>query len=122
MAPTNEWLIQIPDHPNMLSKRMEVRPYLPLPPFDPSPTNPSPSRSKHLEDLKPLIASGKIVFGGACLDEPLQEGKGMQTNGSAMMVVCETEKEAREVVEGDVYAKAGVWDTGNMKTAVRTAL
>ena len=51
----------------------------------------------------------------------------MKSNGSAMIVVCETEKEAREFVEGDVYAKGGVWDTGNLqiwpfKSAVRTAL
>jgi uncharacterized protein len=108
MSAKQEWLIIIPDVPNTLSKRMEVRP-------------------QHLDELKPNIGNGKVVFGGATLDEPLKEGQGMKSNGSAMIVVCETEQEARDFVKGDVYAKSGVWNTEKMtvmpfKSAVREAL
>lgn len=30
--------------------------------------------------------------------------------GSAMVVVAESEKEVKEIIEADIYAKSGVWD------------
>lgn len=51
----------------------------------------------------------------------------MQSNGSAMIILAESEKEARGIVEGDIYAKEGVWDVGSLqiwpfKSAVRQPL
>lgn len=55
-----------------------------------------------------------MVFGGATLAEPMQEGQGMKSNGSAMLVCAETREEAVRVVEGDVYTKSGVWDVSKV--------
>ncbi|SMQ55668.1 unnamed protein product [Zymoseptoria tritici ST99CH_1A5] len=86
-----EWLVIIKDKPNSLPARMKVRP-------------------QHLEELKPHIDSGAIVLGGATLDEPLKEGEGMKSNGSVLIIEAESEKEARGIVEGDVYYTSGVWE------------
>lgn len=71
---------------------------------------------KHLESLKPNVESGKVVFGGASLDEPLKEGEGMKTNGSVMIVQCDTQEEAMKVVESDIYYKSNVWDASKVRT------
>ena len=52
----NEYLVTIPDHENALEKRLGARP-------------------AHLENLKPHIESGKVVFGGASLSRHPKEGE-----------------------------------------------
>ncbi|CZT25426.1 uncharacterized protein RCC_11158 [Ramularia collo-cygni] len=91
-----EWIFIIPDKANSLEARMKVRP-------------------QHLEELKPHVESGAIVLGGASLDEPLQEGVGMKTNGSVIIIESDSEAEARRIVEGDVYYTSGVWDVEKIK-------
>lgn len=59
-----------------------------------------------------------MTFGGATLDEPIQEGKQMKANGSAMLVQAATREEALKVVEGDVYVKSGVWDLSKVRSLI----
>jgi hypothetical protein len=116
MAPTQEWLIIVPDHPNSLEKRMEVRPYVKLTPyFCAIQKLTSCPGSKHIDALKSVVSSGKIVFGGATLVSAVKEGESPKSNGSALIVVSDTKEEAIEVVTSDIYATSGVWDTGNMQ-------
>lgn len=103
-----EYLVQIPDLPNALDKRLAIRP-------------------KHLADLKPHIASGKVVFGGATLSKQPAEGETPDMTGSAMLIKADSEEELRQWLENDEYAKGGAWDLKNMtvtsfKCAVRTAM
>jgi uncharacterized protein YciI len=107
-TPTKEWLIHIPDHPNSLQKRLAVRP-------------------QHLEAVKPKIAAGTVVFGGAVLSKHPAEGETPDMTGSFMLMKAESEEEVKKALEGDAYTKGGAWDVANAKiwpfrTAVRTAL
>ncbi|TKA24717.1 hypothetical protein B0A50_05705 [Salinomyces thailandicus] len=91
MAPKQEWMVILPDAPNMLPKRMEVRP-------------------DHLNNLKPQVESGHWVFGGASLDAPIKEGEPPKINGSVMLAVADTKEEVMKSVKNDVYFQSGVWD------------
>jgi uncharacterized protein len=107
-TPTKEWLVQIPDHPNALEKRLAVRP-------------------EHLSNLKPKIEAGIVVFGGAMLSEHPEEGQGPDMKGSVMLIKANSEQEIRDYLENDPYTKGGAWDISKatitpFKTAVRTAL
>jgi len=107
-APTTEWLVQIPDHPNALEKRLAVR-------------------QKHLTDLKPKIDAGIVVFGGATLSKQPAEGEGPDMTGSVMLIKANTEQEVREFLENDPYTKGGAWNPKEAKItpfrcAVRSAL
>ena len=72
--------------------------------------------SKHLEAIKPNVEAGKIVMGGASLEEPVKEGEGMKANGSAMLCVADTEEDVKKLIESDVYYKSGVWDPSKVRT------
>lgn len=93
---TKEWLLVIPDKPNALSTRVSMR-------------------DKHLAGLKPLVQSGKALFGGALLEEHPPEGAPWKFKGSAVLLTAETEAEVRKVLENDTYAKNGVWDLENLQ-------
>ncbi|MFA5550495.1 MAG: YciI family protein [Trueperaceae bacterium] len=60
-------------------------------------------RAAHLENARRLQDSGRLVTGGALLDE--------QENmiGSMMIVDVASEDEARELVANDVYSAGEVW-------------
>ncbi|KAJ5143999.1 uncharacterized protein N7515_002786 [Penicillium bovifimosum] len=103
-----EFLCILPDFPGAQAKRLEVRP-------------------QHLENVKPLVASGHIVAGGAMFDSHPAEGETPSFKGSMMLAVAESEAEVRELLEKDIYSTSGVWDLGNAqiipyKSAVRQAL
>jgi uncharacterized protein len=107
-APTKEWLVHIPDHPNALEKRLAVRP-------------------KHLADLKPKIDAGIVVFGGATLSRQPSEGETPDMTGSFMLIKANTEEEVREFIANDQYTKGGAWNPKEAKIwpfrcAVRSAL
>jgi len=59
-------------------------------------------------------------MGGATLDEPVQDGQQMKSNGSAMLIAADTREEAMKLVESDVYTKHGVWDLSKVGVASRT--
>ena len=91
-----EYLVQIPDIPNTLEKRLAVRP-------------------QHLKDVTPKIEAGQMVFGGAMLSKQPKEGEQPDMTGSVMIVKADSEQEVKDMLENDVYAKAGAWDVQNAK-------
>ncbi|KAJ5570889.1 hypothetical protein N7535_004549 [Penicillium sp. DV-2018c] len=103
-----EFLCILPDFPGAQAKRLEVRP-------------------QHLEGVKPLVASGHIVAGGAMLNSHPAEGETPSFKGSMMLAAAESEAEVRELLKNDIYTVSGVWDLENaqiipFKSAVRQAL
>nr|POE82291.1 fusaric acid biosynthesis protein 2 [Quercus suber] len=98
MAPSQEWMIIVPDKPGMLETRMKIRP-------------------DHLAALKPNVDSGFVVMGGASLDEPIKEGQGPKANGSILLAVAETKEEVIEKLNKDPYVAAGVWDLSRVSAA-----
>ena len=101
-----EYLVQIPDFPNALEKRLAVRP-------------------QHLKDITPKVEAGKIVMGGAMLAKQPKEGEQPEMLGSVMVVKADSEEEVKEMLENDIYAKGGAWDVQNakiwnFKTALRS--
>lgn len=93
---TNEWLVHIPDYPDVLEKRLEVRP-------------------SHIGDLKPDLQSGKIVFGGATLKkQPTEKDETLSMSGSVMLIKANTEEEVVERIKADAYTKGGVFDVSKM--------
>lgn len=107
-VPSAEWLVHVPDFPGALQKRLASRP-------------------DHLNNLKPNIDAGVVVFGGATLSKQPAEGEGPDMTGSIMLIKAESEEKVRETLENDAYTKGGAWDVKNakiypFKCAVRTAL
>ncbi|KAJ5570501.1 uncharacterized protein N7459_009931 [Penicillium hispanicum] len=103
-----EFLCILPDKPGAQAKRLEVRP-------------------SHLEGVKPLVAAGSVVAGGAMLESHPAEGETPSFKGSMMLVVAETEAAALKILENDIYSRTGVWDLENaqiipFKSAVREQL
>ncbi|CAG8368065.1 unnamed protein product [Penicillium salamii] len=91
---SKEFLCILPDKPGVHAKRMEVRP-------------------SHLEGVKPHVASGAIVAGGAMLNAHPAEGETPSFKGSMMMVVAESAEKALELLKKDIYTVSGVWDLEN---------
>ncbi|KAI1616657.1 hypothetical protein EDD37DRAFT_67709 [Exophiala viscosa] len=107
-VPTQEWLVRIPDFPGALQKRLEARP-------------------QHLAGVKPKVAAGTAVFGGATLSKQPASGEAPDMTGSVMLYKANSEEEIREQLENDPYTKAGVWDVKNaqiwpFRCAVRTPM
>lgn len=103
-----EWLVQIPDKPNALQKRLAAR-------------------SDHLKNVTPKVDAGQVSFGGATLSKHPAEGETPDMTGSVMLVKAETKEEVIELLKSDVYTKQGAWDVDNatitaFRTAIRTAL
>jgi uncharacterized protein len=103
-----EYLVQIPDFPGALDKRLAVRP-------------------QHLKDITPKIEAGQVVMGGAMLSKQPAAGETPDMMGSVMIVKADSEEEVKKLLENDVYTKGGAWDVKNakiwaFKSAIRTAL
>lgn len=73
-------------------------------PDDGAPARRAAVRERHLQEVRPLVESGRLQVGGAFLDE---EGT---MRGSMLLLEAENEAEARRTLENDVYARQGVWD------------
>ncbi|KAL5356304.1 hypothetical protein BJX96DRAFT_142614 [Aspergillus floccosus] len=86
-----EFLCILPDKPDALNLRKQVRP-------------------AHLEDVKPLVASGRVVAGGAMVERHPEEGEGVSFKGSMMIYTGESIEDVRENLMKDIYASSGVWD------------
>ncbi|KAJ5872919.1 uncharacterized protein N7529_005272 [Penicillium soppii] len=93
MSEELDFLVRLPDHPNILQTRIENRPL-------------------HLTHNKPHFESGKISFGGPMYSsqpESLEDGMSKIT-GSIHLCKAGTEEEVWEMIRNDPYAKLGVWD------------
>ncbi|KAI8873483.1 hypothetical protein GQ42DRAFT_160503 [Ramicandelaber brevisporus] len=87
LAP-RQWVVIAQDHnPEGVARRKEVRP-------------------AHMVRAKEFHAQGKLDFAGAILDS--KDGETMR--GSVLLVTAETEQEAREIIETDLYFTAKVWE------------
>ena len=54
-------------------------------------------------------------MGGATLEEPVKEGQGPKSNGSAMILCADTEEEAMKIIKSDVYTENKVWDLSKVR-------
>ena len=86
---TMQFLIKAYDGPNMLDKRMEVRP-------------------RHLEGLKAL--GKQVIIAGGLLDD---EGK---MKGSAVIVECPDRATLDRYLESEPYVVEGVWQKIEVET------
>jgi len=104
----HEWLVILPDHPDSLSTRQQVRP-------------------EHLAGIKPLADAGTILFGGAFFENPPPVGEAPHVKGTVLLAYAESKDEVLELLKQDAYTKNGVWDWQKVqiyafKTALRRAL
>ncbi|KAF7164541.1 hypothetical protein CNMCM5623_009038 [Aspergillus felis] len=86
-----EFLCILPDNTNALENQKNVR-------------------QTHYEGIKPLIASGRLVAGGAMLQSHPGDGEDTSFKGSVIIYTGESVEDVRSVIMKDIYAKAGVWD------------
>ncbi|KAK2467843.1 hypothetical protein APHAL10511_000138 [Amanita phalloides] len=90
-----KFFVYAPDRtdPGTLDKRYEVR-------------------SRHLEGINPLIASGVVQVAGMITDPetPLVDGERKKAIGSVLIVQAENIDEVRRLIENDIYIESGVWD------------
>lgn len=70
---------------------------------DAAPDRRNAVRATHLQELQPLVDAGRVVIGGAILDDA------GTMRGSMMVVHAEDLEDATRIVEGDVYVRSGVW-------------
>lgn len=70
-----------------------------------APTRRLAVREKHLEDVKPSVASGFVQIGGALLNN---EGTMI---GSMMLLEAESEEAVWEFLKNDIYSTAHVWQS-----------
>ncbi|KAJ5603856.1 hypothetical protein N7537_006812 [Penicillium hordei] len=90
-ARRKEFLCILPDNPNVLAIRKQVK-------------------GIHYEGVKPLVAAGKLVDGGAIFEKHPKEGKDALFKGSVIVYSANDAEEVRAILEKDVYATSGVWD------------
>jgi uncharacterized protein len=62
-------------------------------------------RPAHLENLRPLVESGRMLLGG-----PFTDG-----TGSLMVIEMETEAEALEFARNDPYTRQGIFERVEVK-------
>ncbi|KAL4898351.1 hypothetical protein BDV59DRAFT_3275 [Aspergillus ambiguus] len=86
-----EFLCILPDKPDAVNLRLQVRP-------------------THLEAVKPLVASGRVVAGGAMVDKHPARAEKVPFRGSMMIYTGETAEDVWKVLTKDIYATSGVWD------------
>ncbi|KAG5360462.1 hypothetical protein CJU89_3530 [Yarrowia sp. B02] len=91
------FLVQVPDKPGMLDKRMSLRP-------------------AHLEALENKSAGANfIICGGGVADKHPAAGETPQVTGSTLIVQTDDRDSIVEKLKGDVYFKEGVWDLTGVK-------
>ncbi|KAF7563412.1 hypothetical protein G7046_g723 [Stylonectria norvegica] len=86
-----EFLCILPDRPNVLSIRKQVK-------------------AAHYEGIQPLIAAGTLLIGGGMFHKHPVEGEPASFKGSMIVYAAKDAEEVREIISKDVYATSGVWD------------
>ncbi|KAK2038464.1 hypothetical protein LZ31DRAFT_478801 [Colletotrichum somersetense] len=103
-----EFLCILPDKPDALARRLEVRP-------------------AHLAGAQAQAGNRKVALGGAMLGEHPAEGQTPSFKGSVIIYTVKDAEEAWELIRNDAYAKNDVWDLEKaqvipFKSAVRESL
>ncbi len=62
-------------------------------------------RAQHLEGIAPLVEAGTVQLGGAMLNDA------GEMIGSVMLIEAPTLETVRSILERDVYATGGVWQS-----------
>ncbi|KAH7325783.1 hypothetical protein B0I35DRAFT_421173 [Stachybotrys elegans] len=88
-----EFLVVVPDKPDVRAKRMEVRP-------------------QHFANMKPFLESGDWKMGGALLNSVPKddEADSLDFMGSTLVCISTSKEEVLEQLKKDIYATSGVWD------------
>jgi uncharacterized protein YciI len=94
------FLVVIPDRPNVLNRRMQVRP-------------------RHLERAETAHQQGLLIAGGALMSPAMSlmlknnhnPSDQAQMQGSMFILDLPSEEECREWIEQDPYTQGQVWDT-----------
>ncbi|CAN6648322.1 hypothetical protein TRVA0_023S00452 [Trichomonascus vanleenenianus] len=91
-----EYLVIVKDRPNVLEKRLEIRP-------------------EHFSNIKVTRQQQPGVFtsGGGLLSESPTEGTSPSFAGSMLTIRANSKEEVKEILKKDVYYKMGVWDVDN---------
>ncbi|KAI0840340.1 hypothetical protein F5Y06DRAFT_237843 [Hypoxylon sp. FL0890] len=96
MSQLNDFLVNIPDKPNVLATRIS-------------------NVEAHIAGTKGLVESGTIVMAGPTLvAHPKTASEHPVINGSAWLVRANSEEDVRAIIANDIYAKLGVWDLDNV--------
>ncbi|CAI7644340.1 unnamed protein product [Penicillium glandicola] len=90
-ARRKEFICILPDNPNVLAIRKQVK-------------------GLHYDGIQPLVATGKLVDGGAIFEKHPEEGKDALFRGSVIVYSGDSAEEVRAILEEDIYATSGVWD------------
>ncbi|KAL4768018.1 hypothetical protein BDW60DRAFT_211406 [Aspergillus nidulans var. acristatus] len=91
---TKELLVVIPDRPNVLERRLAIRP-------------------RHSPNFVRLHQQGYVSWAGPLFEKHVSEGIQRPFKGSAMVVNEEDMECLKQTLSSDVYIKEGVWDMGN---------
>ncbi|KAJ5959540.1 uncharacterized protein N7479_006690 [Penicillium vulpinum] len=95
-AQRKEFICILPDNPNVLAIRKQVK-------------------GLHYDGIKPLIAAGKLVDGGAIFEKHPEECKDALCKGSMVVYSANDVEEVRTIIEKDIYATSGVWDLSKVQ-------
>lgn len=68
-----------------------------------APARRAAARQAHLDGAAVLKSDGRLVTGGALLDDE------QKMIGSMLLLDVESEEEARRLMEDDAYSRQGVW-------------
>ena len=111
--PKREWLVLLPDKPDSLTRRLNVRLSVRL--EIPLSLNlqvklTSEFGRKHLNGVHDLHNAGFWAMSGAYMSSTPKDNEILSMIGSAMIALANTKEEILDVLNRDVYAQEGVWD------------
>ncbi|CAM1500548.1 Fc.00g097100.m01.CDS01 [Cosmosporella sp. VM-42] len=88
-----EFLVVVPDKPDVLAKRLEVR-------------------GQHFANMQPFLKDGSWKMGGAILHAVPKDDspESLDFAGSTLVCVADSVEAVREQLSKDIYATSGVWD------------
>ncbi|KAI3326788.1 hypothetical protein HD806DRAFT_488206 [Xylariaceae sp. AK1471] len=86
-----EWLVIAPDEDGAIDRRLKARP-------------------KHLEEIKPDVDSGFLVFGGPFSASPPKADAPPSMIGSVIVMVAGSKQEVVDRLKKDLYTAERVWD------------
>ncbi|KPM34943.1 hypothetical protein AK830_g11625 [Neonectria ditissima] len=115
-----EFLVVVPDKPNVREQRLKVRQYAspPVPQAMLKCPVHSPNCSLHFENMVPFMEGGSWKMGGALLNSVPKDDDpaNLDFMGSTLVCVAESVEQVREQLSRDIYATSGVWDMEKVST------